>query len=191
MAKPLRGAAREVLQLKITLRHVEPPVWRRVLVPSTTTLGKLHFVLNEAMGWANSHLHSFTVGDRTFGDTRMDDVGELGFEDERQVRLTSLVTPGQALVYEYDFGDSWEHDVVFEASLQEDPRVHYPICIAGARACPPEDCGGVPGYEGMLESLADAESEEHHEILTWVGGLFDPEGFDLNRTNHAPWRLKR
>jgi hypothetical protein len=174
-----------VFQLKVTLREVAPPIWRRMLVPANITLGRLHFVLNEAMGWTCSHLHSFSMGDRTFGDPRLDEDGELDFEDERKVKLDTLVGPGQALRYEYDFGDSWEHDIVVEAVLEADHRLDYPLCVAGARACPPEDCGGTTGYENLLESLADERHDEHNDSLTWVGGCFDAEGFDANRTNRA------
>lgn len=149
------------------------------------TLGTLHFVLNEVMGWTNSHLHAFALRDRTFGDPGLDPGGELGHEDERKVKLDSLVGEKQSLRYEYDFGDSWEHDVLVEKRLEADARLYYPLCIGGERACPPEDCGGPPGYAGLVVALADSNNAEHDEILTWVGGHFDAEGFDVNRTNQA------
>lgn len=181
--------ATAVFQLKITLAGVEPPIWRRVLVPADIRLGKLHDVIQRAMGWTDSHLHQYTVGDRRFSDPRCDDDGELEFEDERKVTLDRLVGTGQALKYEYDFGDSWEHEVLVEKTREPDPRMSYPACIAGARACPPEDVGGTPGYDRLLESLADPEDSERHEFLTWLGGVFDPEGFDVNLTNRAlRWR---
>jgi hypothetical protein len=185
MAKRIQKRTASILQLKITLDHVEPAIWRRLLVPSDITLGTLHFVLNEAMGWTNSHLHAFALRDRTFGDPGLDPDGELGHEDERKVMLDRLVAEKQSLRYEYDFGDSWEHEVLVEKRLEVDARFHYPLCIGGERACPPEDCGGPPGYAGLVVALADANSAEHDELRTWVGGHFDPEGFDVNRTNQA------
>lgn len=180
-----------VFQIKVTLLDVEPLVWRRLLVPADIKLGQLHFVVNEAMGWTCSHLHSFVVGERVFGDPRLDEDRELGFEDERKVKLDGLVQEGQTLRYDYDFGDGWQHEILIEKHAKPDTRADYPLCIAGARACPPEDCGGVPGYEGLLRALADSDDEEHDECLTWVGGCFDPEGFDVNRTNEALRVLKR
>jgi hypothetical protein len=174
-----------VFQLKITLAHVEPPIWRRLLVPADITLGTLHLVLNEVMGWTDSHLHSFSLRDRTFGDPSLDPDRELDYEDERKVTLDSLVREKQSLRYEYDFGDSWDHKVLVEKRFDADDRVYYPLCIGGERACPPEDCGGAPGYANLIAALADSKDAEHDELLAWVGGYFDPEGFDVNRTNEA------
>jgi Plasmid pRiA4b ORF-3-like protein len=179
-----------VLQLRIKLNDVEPEIWRRLLVRSDISLGQLHFVLNAAMGWTCSHLHSFALRDRTFGDPELDEDDELEFENEHDFSLQSLVTEGQVLRYDYDFGDGWEHEVRVEARLRMDERVSYPLCIAGARACPPEDCGGLPGYNDLLRSLANPKDPDHDEVVTWVGGFFDPEGFDVNRTNDAIRALK-
>ena len=155
-------------------------MWRRVLVPAEIGLGELHLVLNEAMGWTNSHLHQFVVGKRKFGDPDFDQDGD--FEDERTVRLGELAGVGDRFSYEYDFGDDWTHDVVVEKEVPFDPRFTYPVCIGGARACPPEDCGGPPGYEHLLSALLNDDDDE---LVAWVGGFFDPEGFDVNRTNQA------
>lgn len=185
MARRPRKALTSIFQLKVTLRDVKPPVWRRILVSADITLGDLHTVLNEAMGWRNSHLHQFRLLDRTFGDPRLDDARELGFEDERRFKLKQLIGASQSIAYEYDFGDGWMHTVTLEKVPDVDRRLHYPVCIGGARACPPEDCGGPGGYENLLASLADPNHEEHDELTTWVGGYFDAEGFDVNRTNYA------
>lgn len=179
-----------VFQLRIKLKDVEPEIWRRLLVHSDIALGQLHFVLNEAMGWTCSHLHSFALSDRTFGDPELDEDDELEFEDEHQITLESLVSEGQVLRYDYDFGDGWKHEVRVETCFPCDERLSYPLCIAGARACPPEDCGGLPGFESLLRSLANPNAPDHDEVVTWVGGYFDPDGFDLNRTNQAIRALK-
>lgn len=190
MPRRVKKAPTSIFQIKVTLVEIEPPVWRRLLVPADVTLARLHSVINQAIGWWNSHLHQFLLRDRVFGDPRMDDSGELEFEDERRFKLNQLVGAGQTIMYEYDFGDGWTHEVLVEKVHEVDDRLSYPLCIAGARACPPEDCGGPPGYENLLEQLADPAHEEHNSSLTWVGGHFDPEGFDVNRTNRALRELK-
>lgn len=172
-----------MFQLNVRLEDVEPPVSRKLLVPSNITLADLHAAVNEVMGWTNSHLHQFILRDRRFGDATMDDTEELELEDERKVRLDSLIGEGQSIEYEYDFGDGWLHDVKVEKKLEFDGRLPYPLCVGGARACPPEDCGGPGGYEHLLEVLKDKKDPEHDDTITWVGGHFDPEGFDVNRTN--------
>jgi hypothetical protein len=179
--KPTSSAFR----LHVELKHVDPPVWRKLLVPSSITLADLHTALNEAMGWTDSHLHQFILRDRRFGDVTMPDAGELHFEDERKVSLDALIGERQSIDYEYDFGDGWRHNVKVEKKLPLDDRLPYPLCLGGARACPPEDCGGSGGYERLLEILQDSGHPEHDDSLTWVGGHFDPEGFDVNRTNTA------
>jgi hypothetical protein len=172
-----------VFQLHVELEDVTPPVWRRLLVPSNITLGDLHIALNEAIGWTNSHLHQFILRNRRFGDVTMPDAEELALEDERKVRLDALLGEKQCIEYEYDFGDAWRHEVKVEKTLEFDARLSYPLCVGGARACPPEDCGGAGGYEHLLEVLQDEKDPEYDDTITWVGGYFDPEGFDANRTN--------
>jgi hypothetical protein len=186
MPRRSRSAPKAIYQLKVTLEGVKPPVWRRLLVPAGIPLPKLHAILQEAMGWTNSHLHQFSLRDRSFADTSMiEDAEELNMEDERKVRLDGLVGPGQSLIYEYDFGDSWRHTLLVEKQLEPDPRFRYPLCIGGARACPPEDCGGPPGYASFLLALKDANHPEHDANVTWAGGVFDPAGFGLNSVNRA------
>ena len=183
MARRTRTST-EILQVKVTLNGIRPLIWRHLLVRSDMTLARLHFALQEAMGWTNSHLHMFVIGDRRIGDLRQDE-GELGLEDERKVKLGELIGPGQSLTYEYDFGDGWIHEVKVEKGLERDERLHYPLCVGGARACPPEDVGGDGGYEDFLAALADPDHERHDDYVSWAGGVFDPEGFDLNAVNRA------
>jgi len=171
-----------ILQLRVALEEIEPSIWRRILVPSDLTFAKLHLVLQETMGWWSSHSHRFEIGDRRIG-TPSDD---LPLEDDRTIRIGQvLLEAGARARYEYDFDAGWRHEITVEKSVERDSRVSYPICIAGARACPPEDCGGASGYKELLAALADPLHEEHEHLLTWVGGHFDPEGFDVNRTNVA------
>ena len=180
MPRRTRKPKPSVFQLHVALQEVEAPVWRRVLVASDTPLDELHRVLNEAMGWTNSHLHQFVFAKRTFADPDFDEEGD--FEDERGVSLDALVSVGDRFVYEYDFGDDWMHEVKVEKTLPFETRYTYPVVIGGARACPPEDCGGPAGYERLLSALLNGDDEE---LVAWVGGFFDPEGFDVNRTNQA------
>jgi len=178
-----RAKADQILQLKVTLAEVEPPVWRRLLVPADMTLTKLHDALQAAMGWTNSHLHCFEIAGRRIGMVGIEeDSPEL--EDERRVRVASVLPKkGAKLLYRYDYGDDWEHVIEVEDVNGPDRRRSYPLCIAGARACPPEDCGGPGGYEDLLGVLASPEHDEHDEMLTWVGGHFDPDSFDANAVN--------
>jgi hypothetical protein len=165
--------------LKITLRGIRPPVWRRVRVASDMTLRALHQVIQEAMGWYDAHLHEFEVGNRRYGEPSDDEwPGMERTLSENGVKLGTLVDQGvKRFRYLYDFGDGWEHEVAIEKVQPLDPSQQYPSLIAGKRACPPEDCGGVPGYYGLLQVLADPTDEEHAELSEWVGDDFDPEGF--------------
>jgi hypothetical protein len=178
---PKGKAPSAVYQLKVTLRHVRPPIWRRVLVPSGLTLARLHHVLQIAMGWTNSHLHAFQVGELTYGMSDLD--SDLDFEPEEKARV-GQVLPGEKsrLVYEYDFGDSWEHEVLVEKVLPPE-AAPQPQCVDGRRACPPEDCGGVSGYAFLLEVLADPKHPEHEGMREWAGEDFDPEHFDAADVN--------
>ena len=178
-----------VHQLKVTLMHLEPPIWRRIVAPSDVTLAELHAVIQLAMGWHFSHLHDFRVGRVTYGDPDM--LVESGDKDERQAYLAEIAPKlKKRFQYLYDFGDSWEHEIVVEAVGPPEPGTRYPICLAGERACPPEDCGGVWGYADLLETLADPENPEREEMLDWLGGPIDPEAFNLKEVNRRLAQLR-
>jgi hypothetical protein len=183
---PLRQAQAESIHtLKVTLRNVRPPIWRRILVPGHATLGQLHDILQGAMGWGNGHLHQFTVGDIIYSAPRfeLDAFGDE-VEDERTVTVAEVLPQkGSRALYEYDFGDGWEHLLLVEKVGPREAGVEAPLCIAGARACPPEDSGGPWGYGELLELLRNSQHEEHAERLEWVGGGFDPEAFDVEAVN--------
>ncbi len=138
-----------VYQLKIVLQGVRPQIWRRVQVPADIALDELHLVLQAAMGWTNSHLHSFTFGEHRYTmPYEPGDLEELQMEDECEMCLSELITqPKQTFGYDYDFGDNWEHLVTLEKILPAAPAVKYPLCFTGKRACPPEDCGGIWGMQ--------------------------------------------
>jgi hypothetical protein len=180
---PKRTAAPErIYQLKLMLKGSKPPIWRRVEVDDAITLARLHQIMQAAMGWYDSHLHMFTIAGITYGLPDLYDEHEV--RDERRVKLNQLLSiPKQALLYEYDFGDGWLHQVLLEKILEPEAGVTYPRCIAGRRACPPEDCGGLWGYANLLEAIRDPNHPEHTELLAWVGGAFDPERFIIEAAN--------
>jgi hypothetical protein len=158
-------------------------------------LSELSLVLIEVMGWTNSHLHEFRVNGLRYGepDPDGDDFGHTDLIDESTVRLRHLVEGGAtALTFLYDFGDHWDHLVEVEKlDIEPVPGVEYPSCVAGERACPPEDCGGTPGYEELLQALADPGHEEHEALLRWLGGRRDWEVFSVTQANVALGRLSR
>lgn len=174
---------RNAIQLKVTLRQIKPPIWRRLVVPDTFTLGDLHEAIQIAMGWDNYHLHAFRIGEQHYSRLSPD-LDELEMDDEEDVLLGTVAkTPKRKFHYEYDFGDGWEHDIVVEKILPIDPQARYPLCLAGARACPPEDCGGVYGYQGILDALGDPENPEYTDLLDWLEEDYDPELFDVAAVN--------
>ena len=175
-------ALRSIYQLKITLKDIRPPIWRRLLILSTDNLEDVHIALQIAMGWTNSHLHAFRKDHDSYG--MPDDDFPSDMLDEIDYRLDHLLQKEKdKFIYEYDFGDGWGHEVVLEKILPFEPGTKLPACIKGKRTCPPEDVGGFPGYEMFLETITDPSNPEYKEILEWVGGEFDPEHFDLVEVN--------
>jgi hypothetical protein len=179
-----------IYQVKITIEEIEPPIWRRLHVPADMALATFHDVIQAAFGWWNYHLHQFLVDSLHFGVPDPEFADELPATiDERNVRLRDLVRASK-MVYEYDFGDSWNHLIEIESlSVDVDLGVRYPVCTGGERARPPEDCGGTAGYQELLEILATPDHEEHRSMKTWVGRTFDPEKFDLRAVNRAMRRV--
>ena len=135
------------------------------------------------MGWTNSHLHAFTIGGERYG-MHFDDYPEDEI-DEKQVTVLRAIGEHRRFLYEYDFGDSWDHEVVVEDAVRLPWGLRYAVCLDGQNACPPEDCGGVGGYAELLEVLADPSHDEHDDLMQWVGGPFDPAFFDLVAVNVA------
>jgi len=178
-------------QLKVTLRYSSPTIWRRAQVTGDTTFEKLHRILQIVMPWTNSHLHHFILGKNRFVPLDMFDEVEEEDQDEGQVTLRDVAPrPKTKLIYEYDFGDSWEHEIVVEKILPRQPGVHYPICLRGARACPPEDCGGIAGYYNMLQAIQDPQHPEHEDLEEWLGEDFDPQAFDLDKVNRQLRKIR-
>ena len=181
----------QIYQIKITLKNSQPPIWRRIQVRSNITLNMLHEILQVVMPWEDYHLHQFIINGKLFD---IDEDGYDGFvetEDERKYKLNQII-PGKKFrfIYEYDFGDSWEHILLVEKILPAEEKVYYPRCITGERACPPEDIGGIFGYYRFLEILKDPDHPEYEEMKDWVGEDFDPEKFDIEKVNRKLHKIK-
>jgi len=175
-----------VHQFKVTLLEIEPRIWRRLLVPASYSFWDLHVAIQDSMGWLDYHLHLFRVTNPETGELQ-----EIGIPDDDPFEDDVVCMPGWEIPvadyfqkagtraqYLYDFGDDWQHEVELEAILERVPKKKYPICADGARACPPEDCGGVPGYEDFLRIIADPTDEEYESMRRWLGRPYDPNAFD-------------
>jgi hypothetical protein len=183
MVRRSKESSAPIYQLKVTLRDLRPPVWRRLQVPGDVTLTRLHYLIQIAMGWTNSHLHQFQVGGEYYSDPTFELEEALS---ERRAKLQQVAPDEKSKFrYTYDFGDSWEHEILVEKILPPEPDVQYPRCVAGARACPPEDSGGVWGYADMVKAIADPKHPERADYLEWLGGEFDPEAFDIEEVNRS------
>jgi len=190
-SKVSQPEAAVVYQFKITLVDSEPPIWRRIRVKDCT-LDSFHGHIQAAMGWQNCHLHQFDIEGRLYGDPELlqDGFSEFDCVDSTDIYLSELLPTARRkfrFKYEYDFGDGWLHEIVFEGCLEPAKDVRYPLCFAGKRACPPEDVGGVWGYVNVLEAVRDRSHEQHREYKQWLG-RFDPECFDPEKATKAMQR---
>ncbi len=191
-----------VLQFQISLQEVRPFIWRRIQVPATYSFWDFHVAIQDSMGWFDSHLHMFRIK-----KPRAKKITEIGIPMDEEFDANVIASwdeyisdyffePGQSAAYEYDFGDSWEHNIMLEGILLKEEITRYPRCIDGDRACPPEDCGGVHGYQNLLEILADPSHEEYESMVTWLSGWYgsyNPEAFDCKniRFDNPKERWKR
>lgn len=181
------GQTQTVYRFKVVLAGSHPSIWRRIEILDVS-LAKFHEAIQTAMGWSNSHLHLFQVDDIQYTDPKMMDGGfpspcEKSYARLKISDLIELHGPTPKLTYLYDFGDGWEHNVTLETQIDSQPGVHYPRCTAGARCCPPEDVGGIYGYQNMLQALHDPQHPEHDDFEEWIGDEFDSEAFDLEEIN--------
>ncbi|WP_241694305.1 plasmid pRiA4b ORF-3 family protein [Komagataeibacter melomenusus] len=171
------------MQIRVSIDDIKPAVWRRLVVPSEWNLEQLHLAIQAAFNWWNSHLHEFEIGGLRYGNAieaaEGSAIGDPQVFDARQVRLRDFRNAGTTFTYVYDFGDDWHHTVEIEDLLFLESAPLHATCVDGARARPPEDVGGIPGYEQFLEVLDSPKDPEHRETKAWCGGHFDPEWFDL------------
>ena len=175
-------ATREILQLKVVLRGIRPPIWRRLLIPAHRTLADLHDAIQAAFGWGECHLHVFDVLGEEYGPPDPED--EMGTLNERIVIARFGLRPKMRFSYTYDFGDDWVHEISVEKILVPETPLPDPVCLAGRRACPPEDCGGIWGYENLLEAMRNPMHPEHEELVTWLDDEdWDPGAFSLDNAN--------
>jgi len=171
-----------IFQIKISLKNSKPNIWRRILVDRKTLLSDLHKIIQTTMGWENCHLHQFVKNNEFYSEPSEDDM--MDSIDYRKLKIEDLLMDEkQKIVYEYDFGDGWEHDILLEKIIEKDPKLEYPICIKGKMCCPPEDCGGVWGYVGLLEVIKNPKHPEYEDMMEWLGDDFDPDVFDIDLVN--------
>lgn len=172
----------KVYEFTISLSGVTPPVWRKVLAHEIIHLDELHMLIQMSMGWKNSHLYSFLINDKVFsGDEET--AQEMKTELAEGTMLSDVLGSKKVFQYNYDFGDDWNHTVEITNVYEHDPRMNYPVCIDGANACPPEDCGGSHGFDRLKKTLSGPASEEKDELISWLGGFYNPKTFDPNFVN--------
>jgi hypothetical protein len=176
----------KVFQFKIVLEEIKPLIWRRIQIADSCTFWNLHEAIQNSFPWTNSHLHCFEVLDPRFNETEyfgFEDE-ELGHRDGSKVKVKDYISlSNKKMRYEYDFGDSWQHLITLEKIVDKESGKKYPICLGGANACPPEDVGGVCGYEHFLEVIANPKDPEHEAFMTWGGRSFIPNYFDLKNVH--------
>jgi hypothetical protein len=175
---------KEIIQMKISLNDIQPEIWRRFIVPSSISLDDLHDIIQFVMGWTNTHLYGFYIKGTEFSPVDIDDEFESEAEDTKGKVLNKLnLKEKDTIQYIYDYGDNWEHTIKIEKISKERNEIKAPWCIEGARNCPPEDCGSIPGYEDIVTAMKNPESESAKEIVEWLGEPYNPEKFNLDEIN--------
>ena len=176
--------------LRISLMHIEPEIWRRIIVPGTISLDRLHDVIQIVMGWQDSHLHQFTIANKNYSDDP--EIKASGLDEERFRLVDLLKQKGRKFKYLYDFGDCWFHEITVEDSRASAPEITEPVyCVDGARACPPEDVGSDAGYYEFCKVMAEPDNPQHKSYLDWlthfstasVSMNYDPEFFSREQVN--------
>ena len=173
---------KQIYQIQVVLTNTKPKIWRRLLVNSDILLVDLHRIIQTAMGWTNSHLHLFNDGMTDYAPREFEVEGS---RNSRTIKLNSILKKEKSkILYEYDFGDSWNHDIILEKIIKEEDTGQIPRCIKGKRNCPPEDCGGTWGYSDLLLTISNPKHEDYESMMEWLGGNFDPEYFDIDEINN-------
>lgn len=174
------SSSEQIAHIRISLKDIEPEIWRLVEVPLGMHLKGLHDIIQAVMGWRDYHLFEFRIGEKCYGIPNPDWDLDRKVLQAKGVRLAALVSQGvERFDYVYDFGDNWEHAIGIESVAEADPALKYPRFVAGARRGPPEDVGGPPGFFDFLEAVANPHHSEHLQMITWYGGPYDPDDLDL------------
>lgn len=177
------------MKMKVKLEGVKPEIWRSFVVDSSISLNDLHDVLQIVMGWDDSHLYIFEIHGMGYGIPSDEDYEEV--TDAKKVKLAKLeLQEKDKFGYTYDFGDDWVHTIKVEKILPGENPYGSPFCLEGARNCPPEDCGSIPGYEDIVEAMKNKKSKEAKEFIEWLGEPYDPECFDIEGINKRLKTLK-
>ena len=171
-----------ILKLRIKIPDIEPEIWREILIKNDITFKKLHEIIQLSFGWTNSHLYNFDVNGILF--SMPDKEFENNDLDAKNKITEFLIEKGQKALYTYDFGDYWEHEIEIVDVLKKEKGIRYPKCLDGRRNGPPEDCGGIPGYEDVIDALTSKDKSEYEDLLEWLGD-YDPEKFDIDKINKA------
>ncbi|MBA4394090.1 MAG: hypothetical protein C0407_11100 [Desulfobacca sp.] len=194
VSKPIRKSKKTavkggIYQLRIALTGSKPEIWRQILVSENTTLASLHTIIQELFGWEDDHLHEFVIAGEHY--TRpMPGEWEQSKDEKRFYLHEVIAAEGLKFLYTYDFGDNWEHEIVVEKIMDNDERFSgKPVCLGGENAGPPEDCGGIYGYYGVLKAIKNKRHPEHEEIKEWLGE-FDPQTFNIERVNRILSRMR-
>ena len=186
IANPKGTTEHEVI-LCVTLLGIETPIWRRLRMSANMTLDQLHYAIQGSFGWENCHLHAFTIGGKTYSSNQPAPTGlfgETGDQDSKKVTIADLIEQKiKKFTYEYDFGDSWTHEIKIEKAIPCAKQIKATECIDGKRNCPPEDCGGIWGYEEFVKAMKNKKHPEHRDLIDWYGGPFDPDKFSLQNAN--------
>jgi hypothetical protein len=187
---PSKKAPPPLYRLKITLIGIEPPIWREIEVPGSIKLCCLHSAFQVVMGWKENHLHEFEKDGKKWGIVQLYEDEELVVSDDGDMTLAEVLkSEGDSMIYVYDFGDYWRHEVVLGNISPTIDVVRAPVCLAGERRCPPEDVGGVSGYEEFLEVIVDPAHEKYKHYVGWAGGHFLDE-FDSKAANKRLSRMR-
>jgi hypothetical protein len=186
----------QIAQLKVELRYIKPEIWRRFLVDFSISLDELNDTIQDVMGWEHAHLYAFTFRGVEYSPPLDDDMDDFGgdFEDSTKAKLSKIgIEPKDKLKYLYDMGDSWEHIVKVEKIFEAAAGIKVPLCLEGARNCPPEDCGSFDGYEDIVSAMKNPKSKKAKEFIDWLGEPYDPEYFDIDKVNTIlrPKAIKR
>lgn len=186
---------RDVIQLRVSIQHSDPLIFRTVLVKKATTFFELHHIIQIVMGWQNYHLFEFNLDGYRVGIIEESEKGNgYGSDqvlDASAVKIADILSGDkETFKYNYDFGDCWMHEISLERMLEKEPKVIYPLCIEGQYSCPPEDCGGISGFYHILDIIQNKEHPEYKETRQWVGKKYDPDNFDRNKVNRKLRQLR-